>query len=106
MIKNKHYIIIGISFLCCLFGGQLLAQQENTKVNEIYFGGGLHTRGFQFTAGYSIIRKTRRTQTFFLDVGEIKHPKENRRTYDAVSIVGGSPKPFIYGKQHNLYFTR
>lgn len=107
MTKNKHYIIVGISFLCCLFTNQLLAQEEeNTKVNEVYFGGGIHTRGFQLTAGYSIIRPSRRTQTFFLDVGEIKHPKENRQTYDAVSIARSTPKAFIYGKQNNLYFTR
>lgn len=108
MIKKKYSIILAISVLCCLFNGQLLAQEdeENDKGNELYFGGGINTRGFQFTAGYSIIRPTRRTQTFFLDVGEVKHPKENRRTYDAISIVGGAPKAFIYGKQNNLYFTR
>lgn len=108
MTKSKHYSSLAISFLCCFLSLQLLAQEEevNTKSKEVYFGGGIHTRGFQFTAGYSIIRPTRRTQTFFLDVGEIKHPKENRRTYDAISIVGGAPKAFIYGKQNNLYFTR
>lgn len=107
MIENKYYIIIGMLFLCCLLGDQVLGQKtEHPRSKELYLGGGLHTRGFQFTVGYSIIRLARRTQTFFLDVGEIKHPKENRRTYDATSIVGGGPKAFIYGKQNNLYFLR
>jgi hypothetical protein len=110
MIENKHYSVVIMSFLFCLIAGALQAQEEgeNSKKNEVYFGGGIHTRGFQFTAGYSIIRPSpsRRTQTFFAEVGEIKHPKENRRTYDGISIVGGSPKAFIYGKKNNLYFTR
>ncbi len=108
MTRNKYYSIVVISLLCCLFASPLWAQEEeeNTKTKELYFGGGIHTRGFQLTAGYSIIRPSRRTQTFMIDVGEIKHPKENRRTYDAISIVGGSPKAFIYGKKNNLYFAR
>ncbi|BDS09641.1 hypothetical protein [Aureispira anguillae] len=74
--------------------------------NEFYVGGGIHTRGFQVRAAYSLVKNTTRTMTFFAEFGEVKHPKERRQTYEGISFVGGGPKSFIYGKQNNLFFTR
>lgn len=81
-------------------------EEELPVQNEFYFGGGISTRGFQVGMAYSVVKNPTRTMTFFADFGEIKHPKERQQTYEGISVGGGGPKAFIYGKQNNLYFTR
>lgn len=98
-------------FLLLGSSGQLLqaqdGQTENPPVHrEIFIGGGIHTRGFQITAGYSIIDRSRRTKSFFAEFGEIKHPKENRQSYEGLSGSGSGSSAFIYGKRNHLYMTR
>ncbi|MDC0230544.1 hypothetical protein OAK19_01125 [Aureispira] len=74
--------------------------------NEFFVGGGINTRGFQVRVAYGLIKSPMRTMNFFLEFGEIKNPKEKQQTYDGLSIIGGAPKSFIYGKRNNLFFTR
>lgn len=108
----QNYIVL----LCFLLGSTVLLGQKKTPKkfteeelpvrNEFFVGGGIHTRGFQVQAGYSRIQNPMRTLSFFVDFGEIKHVKERRQTYDGLSIIGGAPKAFIYGKRNNLYALR
>jgi len=82
------------------------SEEELPLKNEFYLGGGIHTRGFQVRVGYSFLPNPFRTMTFFASFGEIKHPKEQHLTYEGLSIVGGAPKAFIYGKRNNLFLAR
>lgn len=81
------------------------SEEELPVHNELFVGGGINTRGFQVNVAYSLIKSPFRTMSFFVDFGEIKHPKERRQTYDGLSL-GRAPKAFIYGKKNNLFFTR
>lgn len=74
--------------------------------NELYVGGGISTLGFQVSMAYGWLQNPVRTMKFFADFGEIKHPKERLQTYDGLSILGGAPKAFIYGKRNNLFFLK
>lgn len=82
------------------------SEEELPVQNEIFVGGGINTRGFQVNLGYSIIKSPFRTLSFFVDFGEIKHSKERQQTYEGLSLRGGAPKAFIYGKKNNLFFSR
>ena len=101
--------ILMLVFWCSWGGLHLVAQsddrEESPVRNEVFIGGGIHTRGFQLTAGYSIIDRSRRTKSFFVEFGEIRHPKENRQSYEVLSLPG-SPVAFVYGKRNNLYNLR
>lgn len=81
-------------------------EEELPVKNEFYLGGGIHTRGFQVRVGYSFLPNPIRTMTFFASFAEIKHPKEQTLTYEGLSILGGAPKSFIYGKRNNLFLAR
>lgn len=110
---KEHNIFI---VLILIFASNFLFAQKEKKTlfdeeefpvrNEFYVGGGIHTLGFQVRVAYSWLPNPVRTMNFFTDFGEIKHPKERLQTYDGLSIIGGAPKAFIYGKENNLFFFR
>lgn len=106
---------IFISLMLVAIAINLQAQKEKKRAfdeevlpvrNELYIGGGINTLGFQVNIAYGWLPNPVRTMSFFADFGEIKHPKEKLQTYDGLSIIGGAPKSFIYGKQNNLFFFR
>lgn len=105
-------IIRGALWLYLLVGCGVFLQAQDKNADEppvrreFFIGGGVHTRGFQVTAGYSIIDRSRRTKSFFAEFGEIKHPKENRQSFEGFSGPGGGSSAFIYGKRNHLYMTR
>jgi len=111
------YLSIYITIFLLLISADADAQRRKKKKkifdvdeipcrNEFYVGGGIHTRGWNVNLAYSFIKKPMRTMSFFVEFGEIKHPKEKEQTFDGLSIIGGAPKAFIYGKRNNLFVTR
>ncbi|MCH2023299.1 MAG: hypothetical protein MK207_12555 [Saprospiraceae bacterium] len=107
----KGFFIILLIFISSTSFGQISNANKWTDVeiplrNELFVGGGISTRGFQVRVAYGRIKTPVRTMNFFVDFGEIKNPKEKQQTYDGLSIIGGAPKAFIYGKRNNLFFTR
>lgn len=54
------------------------------------------------------IRTYYRTNFYHLELGYIKHHKEVRQSNEIAAILRGeeTPRPYIYGKQHNLYALR
>jgi hypothetical protein len=80
---------------------------ENIPVkNELFVGGGINTAGFQVKIAWGMIVNHVRTIGFVTEFGEIKNARERHQTYDGLSLNGGAPKAFIYGKRNNLFFTR
>ena len=74
--------------------------------NELYIGGGIHTRGWNIHLNYGFIKSYNRTMSFFAEFGEITHAKERLQRYDLSAIIGGDSKPFIYGKRNRLFVNR
>ena len=74
--------------------------------NELYIGGGIHTRGWNVNLNYAFIRKPMRTMSFTAEFGEIMHPKERTQTFEGLSIIGSTTKAFIYGKRNSLFVGR
>lgn len=106
-VNTTRFLFLVLLGICWVLSAQSQDKEEGSPVgNEVYLGGGIHTRGFQLMLGYSIIDRSRRTKTFFAEVGEIKHPKENRQSYEGLGSGQGAGRAFIYGKRNNLYFTR
>lgn len=105
---------INIVVLCFLIQLSLIAQSNRTTLTtglhqhnyELHIGGGVHTSGFQINAAFGLIYNPKRTSNIVLEFGEIKDPSEQQQTYDGLSIIGGAPKSFIYGKRNNLYQSR
>ncbi|MCB0521797.1 MAG: hypothetical protein H6577_08625 [Lewinellaceae bacterium] len=74
---------------------------------EFAIGLRLHTNGM--AAGVSIgkIKTYYLTKYFHIELGELKHPKEIRQSFDAPSTLSGRiSRAFKYGKQNNLYALR
>ncbi|MFK7936631.1 MAG: hypothetical protein AB8G22_24170 [Saprospiraceae bacterium] len=67
----------------------------------------LHTNGFALGANFGKLKTYYKTTYYHIGLGEIKHPKEFRQSFDLT--LPGSPitsRSFIYGKQNNLYVLR
>lgn len=80
--------------------------------HEFNAGGRLNTNGWSVYLEYER-RTSETTNTLFqFEVGEIKHPKENKRSY-ATPYQGpggyvyyASSRPFVYGKENVFYQVR
>ena len=64
----------------------------------------LHTNGFAMGFNRGKIKTYYKTNYWQLELGELKHPKEYRNTFDFAR--NGNNGSFIYGKQNNLYALR
>ena len=72
---------------------------------ELAFDLRLHTNGFAFSANIGKIKTYYLTKYYQFEIGEIKHPKEQRHSFDYPSN-GQTSRSFIYGKQNNLIVLR
>lgn len=73
--------------------------------NETTFNFKLTTnRGFAVGMEFGKLRTYYKTTYFGVSLGEIKHPKEQRQSADPQ--VSRSFRPFVYGKQNNLFMLR
>ncbi|WP_143159774.1 hypothetical protein [Chitinophaga jiangningensis] len=74
---------------------------ENVFQRDFSLGGRLNTDGWSgfFELGY---RKSRKIVNYFqFEISEKKSPKEDK--LQAITPLGFSARPFIYGKQNNFY---
>jgi len=73
---------------------------------EVAFNLRLHTNGFAMGADFGRLRTYYLTNTFHIELGELKHHKEYRTNLDRSSATGAISRSFIYGKQNNFYVLR
>ena len=107
--------------LCCTIfaGGSLTAQgtfqpkpvddtQNKGLVynRETAFQFRMHTNGFGLGTEFGRIRTYYLTRTFHVELGELKHHKENRANLDRSSATGRISRAFIYGKQNHFFVLR
>ncbi len=72
---------------------------------EIAFNVRMHTNGFAFGADFGRIKTYYLTRYFHLEFGEIRHPKEQRQSFDFASN-GKTSRSFVFGKQNNFLVLR
>jgi len=72
---------------------------------ELAFDIRMHTNGFALAVNFGKIKTYYKTKYFHFEIGEIKHPKEQRHSFDYPSN-GRTSRSFIYGKQNNLLVLR
>ncbi len=86
----------------------LLAQNQKPTFykNELSFGGGFHTRGFNISTTYVMTKSN--DDAFFgvIDFGEIRSPSEKRVSLESLTIGSNRNRSFIYGKQNSLFVLR
>lgn len=73
---------------------------------ELAFDIMAHTNGFNVGVQWGKIKTYYKTRFFYAQLGEIKHPRENRANLDRSNASGQISRSFIYGKQNNLYTLR
>lgn len=61
-------------------------------------------RGFAPGMEFGRLRTYYKTTYYHISIGELKHPKEQRQSADP--ILSRSFRPFIFGKQNNLFVLR
>lgn len=67
----------------------------------------LHTNGWSIALGKGDIVQYDRIHFQSIQVGEIKHPKQDRRTFDLLSFGSQSGnRSYVFGKQNNLFFLK
>ena len=103
-----------------LLGGTILTAQDTFQPKpvddsenkgliynkELAFNMRLHTNGFAMGVDFGRLRTYYKTRTFHVELGELKHHKENRTNLDRSSATGRISRAFIYGKQNNFYVLR
>ncbi len=66
----------------------------------------LHTNGMALAVNFGKLRSYYKTRYVHLEIGEVRHPKEDRRSFDYPTTAGRTSRSFIFGKQNNLYVLR
>lgn len=70
----------------------------------------LHTTGFgvAFAANFGTIKTYYKTKYYHFQIGELRHPKEERQSSDFNTPFNGgqSSKSFFFGKKNSLYVLR
>ncbi len=108
-----------VMFFCFLFGLGAYAQETFQPRNietdykgivynkELAFDLRIHTHGFAFSTKIGKIKTYYKTKFVFFELGELKHHKEVRKSFDARAIqTGNTTRSFIFGKKNNLLVFR
>ncbi len=67
----------------------------------------LHTNGYALGVNFGQLRTYYLTRYFNFEIGEIKHPKEYRQSFDfQAQATGEVSRAFVFGKQNNFYVLR
>ncbi len=110
--------IITTCFILTLIGSTILAQNTfqpkqivNNNVGIVYdkeftLDVRLHTNGFALAANFGRLKTYYRTRFYQFEIGELRHPKEERESFDYPNSNGRSSKSFFFGKQNSLYVIR
>ena len=86
--------------------GQFADDNKGVVYNkELAFDIRMHTNGFALAANIGKIKTYYLTKYWHFEIGEIKHPKEQRNSKDYPSN-GRTSRSFIFGKQNNLLVLR
>lgn len=113
-MKHRLHIILPMILFCFAAQAQQVIQPRPMKEDagilynqEFATGLRLHTNGFAVGITMGNIETYYRTRFFHAELGEIKHPKEYRQSFDNPgSINGRIARPFKFGKQNNFYVLR
>ncbi len=63
----------------------------------------LHTNGYSLGVDIGKVKTYYRTQFYSIEIGEIKHPKEFRQSFEFPTQASNRlSRPFIFGKENNL----
>lgn len=74
---------------------------------EMAFNLRLHTYGWAIGLDIGQIRTYYKTRFYTFEIGELKHPKERRHSFDYPNQFSGrTSRAFIFGKQNNFYVLR
>ncbi len=66
----------------------------------------VHTNGYALALNFGTLKTYYLTRYMHFELGEIKHPKEYRNTFDLNFSPGQDSRSFIFGKQNNLFVLR
>jgi hypothetical protein len=113
----KSFLLQSIFFVFATFAiTNVTAQQVNFQQGnkgiiynkEYSYDFKLHTRGFAIGYSRAKIKNYYSTPYYHIEAGELHHHREKRQNFDFPrSAVGGfSFRPFVFGKQNNLYVVR
>ncbi|MDB5193026.1 MAG: hypothetical protein JWQ96_2589 [Segetibacter sp.] len=87
---------------------QLLQKQEEEGAMIFHkqnaFGVRLYSDGYSAFYELGILKTPVKTSLYSLEIGERKHPKEDKLSRGVLGFAVGNP--FIYGKINNFYFTK
>ena len=113
-MKLKFYHILAFLFASVTLTAQETIQpkQMDTSFGIVYnqefaLGMRLHTNGFAIGTNFGKLKTYYLTKYFHFEIGELKHEKEFRQSFDTPTPIHGRiSKAFKYGKQNNLYVIR
>jgi len=97
--------------MCFLLGTALSGQIVNADGRGVVFNEEttidlrLNTNGWSIGYSKAEIVQYDRIKWQGIEIGELKHPKQDKRTFDllAFGATGASNRSYIYGKQNNLF---
>lgn len=116
MTRKIYY---SLSLIACLFAVPALAQQTFDTSQNIYdektgivynreftVDMKLHTNGFALGVNIAQLKTYYLTRFFNIEIGEVKHPKEFRQSFDFQPQSNKISRAFVFGKQNNLLVLR
>jgi hypothetical protein len=112
---NKYGLLLGGVLAFCQLAAQETIQpkQMDDPAKGIIYNREfstnfrLHTHGLSFGISGGRLQTYYRTKYWHVEVGELKHAKEFRQSWDAPSSLNGRvSRAFKYGKQNNLLVLR
>lgn len=86
---------------------QLIKQEEEGAIifqKQTAFGVKLNSDGYSAFLELGRLKTPRKTNLYSLEIGERKHPKEEKLTRGFIGFAIGNP--FIFGKINNFYYTK
>lgn len=113
-MRLKFYYIFAALLLGFSINAQETIQPKQMDTNfgivynqEFALGMRLHTNGFAIGTNFGKLKTYYLTKYFHFEIGELKHEKEFRQSFDTPTPINGRiSKAFKYGKQNNLYVIR
>ena len=113
-MKLRSYYIFAFFFTSLVLSAQETIQPKQMDTNfgivynqEFAMGIRLHTNGFAVGTTFGKLKTYYLTKYFHFEVGELKHEKEFRQSFDTPTPIGVHiSRAFKYGKQNNLYVVR
>ncbi len=74
---------------------------------ELAFDVRLHTNGYAFAVNIGRIKTYYLTKYYHFEIGELKHPREHRHSFDYPSQFSGrTSRSFVFGKQNTFLVVR